>query len=56
MKLCLQDGAELFCTVDGGVAALFPKGHLVVFPGVCGFVQHILPVPWPAPGLILPVA
>jgi hypothetical protein len=28
-----------------GVANLFPNGRLVVFPGVIGFVQHILPVP-----------
>ena len=28
-----------------GVADLFPNGRLVVFPGVTGFVQHILPVP-----------
>lgn len=28
-----------------GAADLFPKGRLVVFPGVSGFVQHILPVP-----------
>ena len=28
-----------------GVADLFPNGRLVVFPGVSGFVQHILPVP-----------
>ena len=28
-----------------GVAELFPNGRLVVFPGVSGFVQHILPVP-----------
>jgi pimeloyl-ACP methyl ester carboxylesterase len=27
------------------VADLFPNGRLVVFPGVTGFVQHILPVP-----------
>ena len=26
-------------------ADLFPNGRLVVFPGVSGFVQHILPVP-----------
>jgi pimeloyl-ACP methyl ester carboxylesterase len=26
-------------------ANLFPNGRLVVFPGVTGFVQHILPVP-----------
>ena len=26
-------------------AELFPNGRLVVFPGVIGFVQHILPVP-----------
>ena len=26
-------------------AELFPNGRLVVFPGVTGFVQHILPVP-----------
>jgi pimeloyl-ACP methyl ester carboxylesterase len=24
---------------------LFPNGRRVVFPGVAGFVQHILPVP-----------
>ncbi|MBM3223795.1 MAG: alpha/beta hydrolase [Candidatus Tectomicrobia bacterium] len=28
-----------------GAAELFPNGRLVVFPGVRGFVQHILPVP-----------
>jgi 3-oxoadipate enol-lactonase len=28
-----------------GAADLFPNGRLVVFPGVTGFVQHILPVP-----------
>ena len=28
-----------------GAADLFPNGHSVVFPGVTGFVQHILPVP-----------
>jgi 3-oxoadipate enol-lactonase len=28
-----------------GAAKLFPNGRLVVFPGVTGFVQHILPVP-----------
>ena len=28
-----------------GVADLFPNGRSVVFPGVTGFVQHILPVP-----------
>lgn len=28
-----------------GAANLFPNGRLVVFPGVSGFVQHILPVP-----------
>ena len=28
-----------------GAANLFPNGRLVVFPGVTGFVQHILPVP-----------
>jgi pimeloyl-ACP methyl ester carboxylesterase len=28
-----------------GVADLFPNGRLVVFPGVSGFVQHVLPVP-----------
>ena len=28
-----------------GAADLFPNGKLVVFPGVSGFVQHILPVP-----------
>ena len=28
-----------------GAADLFPNGRLVVFPGVYGFVQHILPVP-----------
>jgi pimeloyl-ACP methyl ester carboxylesterase len=28
-----------------GVADLFPNGRRVVFPGVRGFVQHILPVP-----------
>lgn len=28
-----------------GAADLFPNGRLVVFPGVSGFVQHILPVP-----------
>ena len=26
-------------------ANLFPNGRLVVFPGVSGFIQHILPVP-----------
>jgi pimeloyl-ACP methyl ester carboxylesterase len=26
-------------------AELFPNGRRVVFPGVAGFVQHILPVP-----------
>ncbi len=28
-----------------GAADLFPNGRLVVFPGVSGYVQHILPVP-----------
>ncbi len=28
-----------------GAADVFPNGKLVVFPGVTGFVQHILPVP-----------
>jgi pimeloyl-ACP methyl ester carboxylesterase len=28
-----------------GAADLFPNGKRVVFPGVYGFVQHILPVP-----------
>jgi pimeloyl-ACP methyl ester carboxylesterase len=28
-----------------GAAELFPNGRLVQFPGVSGFVQHILPVP-----------
>ena len=28
-----------------GAADLFPNGRTVVFPGVTGFVQHILPVP-----------
>ena len=28
-----------------GAADLFPNGRLVVFPGISGFVQHILPVP-----------
>ena len=28
-----------------GAADLFPNGRSVVFPGVTGFVQHILPVP-----------
>jgi 3-oxoadipate enol-lactonase len=28
-----------------GAAELFPNGQLRVFPGVSGFVQHILPVP-----------
>jgi 3-oxoadipate enol-lactonase len=28
-----------------GAADLFPNGRLVTFPGVSGFVQHILPVP-----------
>ena len=28
-----------------GAADLFPNGRLVVFPGVSGFIQHILPVP-----------
>ena len=28
-----------------GVVDLFSHGRLVVFPGVSGFVQHILPVP-----------
>ena len=28
-----------------GAADLFPNGRLVVFPGVSGFVQHVLPVP-----------
>jgi hypothetical protein len=28
-----------------GAAELFPNGRSVVFPGVTGFVQHILPVP-----------
>ena len=27
------------------VADLFPNGRSVVFPGVSGFVQHVLPVP-----------
>jgi pimeloyl-ACP methyl ester carboxylesterase len=26
-------------------AELLPHGRLVVFPGVTGFVQHLLPVP-----------
>lgn len=28
-----------------GAADLFPNGRLVTFPGVFGFVQHVLPVP-----------
>lgn len=28
-----------------GAADLFPNGRLVAFPGVTGFIQHILPVP-----------
>ena len=28
-----------------GAAEHFPNGRLVSFPGVVGFVQHILPVP-----------
>jgi len=28
-----------------GVADLFPNGRFVVFPGVTGFVQHVLPGP-----------
>ncbi len=28
-----------------GAAEFFPNGRAVVFPGVAGFVQHILPVP-----------
>lgn len=28
-----------------GASDLFPNGRLVVFPGVSGFVQHILPGP-----------
>lgn len=28
-----------------GAADLFPNGRLVVFPGIAGFVQHILPAP-----------
>ena len=28
-----------------GAADLLPNGRLVVFPGVSGFIQHILPVP-----------
>ena len=28
-----------------GAAKLFPNGRLAVFPGVTGFVQHLLPVP-----------
>jgi hypothetical protein len=28
-----------------GAADLFPNGRAVIFPGVSGFVQHILPVP-----------
>ena len=28
-----------------GAAGCFPNGRLVVFPGVSGFVQHILPGP-----------
>lgn len=28
-----------------GAAKAFPNGRLVVFPGVSGFVQHLLPVP-----------
>lgn len=28
-----------------GAAGLFPNGRLVLFPGVRGFVQHMLPVP-----------
>ncbi len=28
-----------------GAANLFPNGRLVLFPGVSGFVQHLLPVP-----------
>jgi pimeloyl-ACP methyl ester carboxylesterase len=28
-----------------GAAGLFPNGRLVVFPGVSGYVHHILPVP-----------
>jgi hypothetical protein len=27
------------------VADFFPNGRSVVFPGVSGFVQHVLPVP-----------
>jgi len=28
-----------------GASGLFPNGRAVIFPGVSGFVQHILPVP-----------
>ena len=28
-----------------GASDLFPNGRRVIFPGVEGFVQHILPVP-----------
>ena len=28
-----------------GAADLFPNGRKVIFPGVYGFIQHILPVP-----------
>jgi hypothetical protein len=28
-----------------GSADLFPNGRKVIFPGVYGFVQHIMPVP-----------
>jgi hypothetical protein len=28
-----------------GASDVFPNGRSVVFPGVYGFVQHILPVP-----------
>ena len=37
-----------------GAADLFPNGRKVIFPGVQGFVQHIIPVPcarvWPNSG------
>ncbi|GIT45068.1 MAG: hypothetical protein Ct9H300mP11_30040 [Chloroflexota bacterium] len=29
----------------GGASDLFPNGRKVIFPGVQGFVQHIMPVP-----------
>ena len=37
-----------------GASDLFPNGRKVIFPGVQGFVQHILPVPCARSGWTLP--